>query len=259
MKAWGNDILEVHIVRIAHLLQVLVLLRRASIVCLMFAVIACTGPAAQPLRFGDAVWQPGETSIFRVTDVNGDTAGTVRYDMESLDADGWRMERLTQTQGDEERLSVDMDAPGFRTRASELERVSVDGAERVAASYDGGEVQLELTNQDDNVTTQTVNVPSDSRDARALFMLVRTLPLEIGYSTKVNTYQPVTSRMVRTTVTVIGDEPVETPAGTYDAWLLVLDEGDRQSRAWVAKEAPYPLVKYIDAANGGLFELAEFQ
>lgn len=231
----------------------------ALIAGLLLMVSACTGPEAQPLRFGEAVWQPGETSTFRVTDVDGAAAGTVRYDMEALGADVWRMQRLTQTQGDEERLSVDMEAPGFRTRASDLERITREGNERVTASFDGGEVQLELVTKDDNVTTETVNVPSDSRDARALFMLVRTLPLEIGYSTKVNTYQPVTSRLARTTVTVIADEPVETPAGAYDAWLVVLDEGDRQSRAWVAKEAPYPLVKYIDAANGGVFELAEFE
>ena len=243
---------------IARQVQVRLWLRMAAIAGLLLAVTACTGPEAQPLRFGDAVWQAGETSIYRATDVNGDTAGSVRYDMEALGADAWRMQRLTQTQGDEERLAVDMDAQGFRTRASELERITLDGDERVTATYDGGTVQMSLASRDDNVTTQTVNVPSDSRDARALFMLMRTLPLEIGYSTKVNTFQPVTSRLARTTVTVIADEPVETPAGTFDAWLVVLDEGDRQSRAWIAKEAPYPLVKYIDAANGGVFELAEY-
>lgn len=259
MEARRNATEEVGIVMIARHIQARVRLRIATIVGLTLAVIACTGPEAQPLRFGEAVWQPGETSVFRVTDVNGDAAGSVRYDMESLGPDAWRMQRLTQTRGDEERLSVDVDAQGFRTRASDLERITLDGDERVTATYDGGTVQLSLTSRDDSVTTQTVNVPSDSRDARALFMLIRTLPLEVGYSTKINTFQPVTSRLTRTTVTVIAEEPVETPAGPYNAWLVVLDEGDRQSRAWVAKEAPYPLVKYIDAANGGVFELTEFQ
>jgi hypothetical protein len=247
-------------VRVAHWANI----RRANLVGaaliagLLALLSACGGPEAQPLRFGAAAWQPGETSVYRVTDVNNEPAGTVRYEMQAPGPGTWRMERVTQTQGDEERLSVEMDEAGFRTRASDLERISPDGSERVTASYDGGEVQLELTTKSDVRTSETVNVPSDSRDERALFMLLRTLPLEIGYSTKVNTFQPVTSRMARATVTVIGDEPVETPVGTFDAWLVVLDEGDRQSRAWIGKEAPFPLVKYIDASNGGLFELADY-
>ena len=40
------------------------------------------------------------------------------------------MQRLTQTQGDEERLAVDMDAQGFRTVRFELERITLDGDER---------------------------------------------------------------------------------------------------------------------------------
>ena len=80
---------------------------------------------------------------------------------------------------------------------------------------------MSLASRDDNVTTQTVNVPSDSRGARALFMLMRkywrlgTLPAR---------------HLACTTVTVIADEPVEMPLGTFDAWLVVLDEGDRQCR-----------------------------
>ncbi len=229
------------------------------LVTALLALGGCSGPEAQALRFGEAVWRPGETSIYRVTDVDGEPAGAVRYGMQALGADSWRMERLTQTQGDEERLSVDMDAQGFRALASTLLRTAVDGQERVAATYSSGRVDLELTTKEDVTTFETVSVPSDTRDARALPMLVRTLPLEPGYSTKVNTFLPVTSRMGRTTVTVLGDEPVETPAGSFDAWLVVLDEGDRQSRVWIAKEAPHQLVKYIDAANGGLFELAEFE
>lgn len=232
-------------------------LKVAATATLLVMLAACTGPEAQALRFGEAVWDPGETSVYRITDLNGDFAGTARYDLRAID-EGWRMERLTQTQGDEERLSVDMAAQGFRPRASTLVRSDSEGVERVNAGYEQGEVHLDLTTKADVTTTEVVNVPSDSRDPRALFMLVRTLPLQTGYSTKVNTYQPVTSRMTRTTVTILGDEPIETPAGTFDAWLLVLDEGDRQSRAWIAKEPPHMLVKYVDAANGGTFDLSEY-
>ena len=239
-----------------------VLQYRAFSIVLLTAVAlgmaACGNPEPQPLHFGDAVWRPGETSLYRATDLNGEPAGTVRVVMQQSDGDGWRMERVTQTQGDEELLTVDMAAQGFRPRASILERSSGGTIERVEATYDHGQVHLALTTKGDATTTEVVSIPSDSRDARTMFMLVRTLPLTTGFSTRVNTFLPVAARMARTTVTVLGDETVETPAGTFDAWLTVLDEGDRQSRAWISKEKPFPLVKYVDGANSGLFELVEF-
>lgn len=219
---------------------------------------ACSDAEPQPLRFGEAVWSPGESSLYRITDLNGRDAGIVLYEMHALEDDAWRLERLTQAQGDEEMLTVDMAVHGFRPRASELVRSDATGRERVAAVYDQGSVELELTTKQDVTTTETVHVPSDSRDARSLFMLVRSLPLAQGYTTRINTFLPVSSRMARTSVTVLGDEQVETPAGVFDTWVLELDEGDRQSRAWVAKEGAHPLVKYIDAANGGTFVLAEY-
>ena len=152
-------------------------------------------------------------SRYRITDLNGEYAGTAQYEMTAQDGDLWRMEREIQAQGVHELLSVDMAQHGFRPQASALVREDGGGQEQVNATYDRGEVSLELTTSQDVTTFERVNVPSDSRDARALFMLVRALPLETGYSTRVNTFVPVTSRMTRTDVRVLGREDVETPAG----------------------------------------------
>jgi hypothetical protein len=197
--------------------------------------------------------------LYSVTDLYGDYAGTVQYEFASLGGDGWRMERMTDTQGDSELLSVELAANGFRPSASTLVRSDGDGEERVSATYEMGEVNLELTTRQNVTTYERINVPSDSRDARSLFMLIRSLPLGTGYSTRINTFLPVASQMSRTAVTVLGQDEVETPAGTFTVWSVELDEGDRTSRAWIATEAPHQLVKYEEAINGGVFELAEYQ
>ena len=133
-----------------------------------------------------------------------------------------------------------------------------DRQERVATSYDHGVADLELTNKQDVTTYQRVNIPSDARDQRTLLMLVRVLPLAQGYVTRLNTFLPVMPLLDRVTVTVTGDERVNTPAGSYDAWRLELDTGDSTTQAWIGVEAPYPLIKYVDGRNGGTFELAEY-
>lgn len=235
--------------RLAHVL----------LLALLTVLGACGAPEPQPLLFEEAVWRPGEMSVYRITDRDGNFAGTVRYDMTAPDNDTWRMARDIQTRGVEEMLSVDMARHGFRPRSSTLVRVTDGVQERVAATYDQGEVDLELTSKQDVTTYERVNVPSDSRDGRALFMLVRALPLAAGYSTRVNTFMPIQSRMTRTEVTVLGEEDVEVPAGTFATWVVALDEGDFQSRLWIGTEPPHPLVKYVDGANKGTFELAEFE
>jgi hypothetical protein len=225
---------------------------------LLVALVACGSPEPQPLRFGEAVWRSGETSLYRITDVNGSYAGTAQYEMRLLDGDLWRMEREIQAQGIEELLGVEMAARGFRPHASTLVRIDDGSQERVSAAYELGEVNLELTTRQNVTTYERINVPSDSRDARALFMLVRSLPLASGYSTRINTFLPVAARMTRTEVRVLGNDQVDVPAGSYSTWVVELDEGDRQSRVWIGTEPPHPLVKYVDGANGGVFELAEF-
>ncbi len=219
---------------------------------------ACSVGKPQPLQFNEAAWSAGETSLYQVTDLNDQYAGTVQWSFTAPDSETWRIDRLTDTQGDVEQLQVTMAAAGFRPTHSSLVRESDAGGEQVDAEYSRGEVNLTLTTKEDVTTYERVNVPSDSRDARSLFMLIRSLPLQKGYATRINTFLPIASLQTRTEISVHGIEEVTTPAGTSEAWKVQLDDGDRTSRAWVAVEAPHQLVKYEDAANGGVFELLEF-
>jgi hypothetical protein len=222
----------------------------------------CSQPAPVGLLFNAAPWQAGETHTFRVTDVDGNRAGLATFSMTAgVDDAGeatWLLTRITQTQGDTETITATVSAAGFRPSASLLTRTSAAGVETVDARYNGPAVEMVLTTLANVKTNQRAEVPSDVREMATLPMLVRALPLASDYATQINTFLPVVGLLDRVTIRVVGDESVTTPAGAYDAWVVTLDTGDAVSRLWIAKEAPYPLVKLIDGRNKATFELESF-
>jgi hypothetical protein len=223
---------------------------------------ACGAGEIQPLSFGAAAWEDGEVSEYRVTDVNGDYAGTLRFDIVRGAGDNeWHMRREISAQGMLEIISVTLSGSGFRPQAAMQVRTDRDGQELVNTSYNGTRVDLELTTRQDITTYQRVSVPSDVRDETTLLMLLRALPLAQNYATRLNVFTPILGSMERTTVQVVERETVETPAGAFEAWRLHVEGRDRQTRSqiWVAVDAPHPIVKFIDGRNRGTFEITNFE
>lgn len=232
----------------------------ATLAALLLLTLAwgCSAPEPQPLLFNSAPWQDGETSVYRVTDRNGRPAGTTQYTIAQTADDGWTILRNTAAQGVQETIVVALAGTGFRPRTSSLVRTEDGRTERLSAVYAGGKVDMQMTNRRDITTSERVSIPSDSRDQWTLFMLVRALPLQQGYTTRLNVFLPVMGRQSRVTLTTTGVEQITVPAGTYDAWHVTLDFGNTQSELWVGVDPPHPLVRYIDGANQGVFELDEF-
>src|SRR5690606_19291096 len=114
-------------------------------------------------------------------------------------------------------------AAGFRPQSSYLERSNAAGTETVDAQYGGPEVNMELTSRADVMTTQRVEVPSDVREMASLPMIARALPLARGYATQLNGFTPIVGLLDRVTLSVVGDEQVTVPAGTYDTWVVTAD------------------------------------
>ena len=223
---------------------------------------ACGEPQVQPLIFGEAPWQSGETSTYAITDLNGDFAGTLQFGIQTQPLAGgeagWTLRRETIAQGDREVVTVEMDDNTYLPRTTDLERTTPAGVERVSTVYANGQVDMTLTTVQDVTTYERNQIPSDARDQRSVLMLLRTLPLEQGYAVRLNSFLPVANLLDRVTVNVTKQEEVTVPAGTFDTWVVELDTGNSETRAWIGVEAPYPLVKFTESRNGGLFELESF-
>lgn len=223
------------------------------------ALAACGQPEVQPLAFGPAPWQDGELSTYRLTAVDGSFAGTAQISLDRLEEGWWRMRREILAQGDQELVEVEASDKGLRPRRSLLTRSSPDGQERVEATYVDGQVDMTLTTKQDVTTYERAHIPSDAREQRTLPMLVRMLPLDAGYATRLNTYLPVSALLDRVTVQVVKPETVDVPAGRFDTWLVTFDTGDSESQAWYSQAAPHQLVKFVDGRSGGLYELASYE
>ncbi len=232
----------------------------AGLLALVLLLGACGAPAVRPLRLGDAPWQSGEQANYTLLDADDNPMGTalLALSQEPVNgAPGWVLRRQVTGSGGSEVSSVSMSAAGYRPAQSALSISDSAGTERVSATYDQGEVNLDLTTKLNNTTVQRINVPSDARDQRSLWTLVRTLPLAQGYATELNSFLPLTGRLERVTVTVGKEEQVNVAAGLFDAWNIVIDYGDRQTRLWIGVDAPHALVKVED---GGLtWELAQLE
>jgi hypothetical protein len=232
-------------------------------------VAACgTPPDPQALRLGQAPWADGEQSVFAVAGNETDTRGSSTFLInraapQAGSGDGgeepWVLRRELTALGDQEIAVVEMETDRFRPVSSTVVRLLADGAvEQVIASYQAGQVDLELTSRQNVTSYERFNVPSDARDQRSLPFLVRTLPLESGYVTRINTFLPITGILDRVTVSVVGREDLSVPAGAFDTWRVRLDTGDSVSQLWVGVDAPHPIVKYDDGRAGATYELQEF-
>jgi hypothetical protein len=213
--------------------------------------------------FNAAPWQDGEQQVFAVTDIDGRAAGMATFAVNEGQNDNgeplWVIERAINAQGDQEAITVKVDEQGFRPQSSYLERTNATGTESVDAQYNRGQVDMTLNTRQNNLSMQRAQIPSDARETVTLPMLVRALPLAKDFATQINAYLPIAARLDRVTIQVLGAEEVTVPAGTFQTWVVELDMGDSQSKAWVAQAAPYPLIKYYDSRNKATFTLTQFQ
>jgi hypothetical protein len=213
--------------------------------------------------FGEPVWQDGETHNFIIKDRAGTQLGTAQLSIEAgaehVDTDGWTIRREIAAIGQSETVQVEVTGEDYRPRFSQMVRSDREGQQSVEATFNGSRVNMSLTNTLGQTTYERVNVPSDIRDERTLLLVLRTLPLAARYSTRINSFLPITGIQEQLIVQVKKDEQVTVSAGTYDAWLVELRAPDRTiTRVWIAKEAPHPIVKYVDGRSRATYELESF-
>ncbi len=228
-------------------------------VLLLLPLMGCSRqPDIQPMSFNSTPWQPNEVSSYDLTDVDGNRAGTARFDLTELANGGWNLRREISSHGIQEIVVIDMSEDEFRPIESTLIRVDQGGTEVVRSKYSGSQADMELTTKQNITTQQRVSIPSDSREQASLVMLLRALPLAEGYATRLNVFWPVVGSLERVTVQVVGEEQITVPAGTFDTWHVLVETPNSATDVWISKEAPYPVIKFIDSRNGGTFELSAF-
>jgi hypothetical protein len=133
-------------------------------------------------------------------------------------------------------------APATVTRAID----SPDGARNWDVAYDGSEVTV-VQSTDDDERTDTIDIPQTSYDTWTDLFLWRTIDFREGYEVR---YQAVVTAdfakpdVISIVLKVTGLETVTVPAGTFDAWRMEIRSGGRTQKAWIANDAERTLVRY---------------
>ena len=235
----------------------------SSILFLLLSASLLSGCGAevefQPLRFNSPVWQDGERSIYTLTNVENDFAGTMEISLRAgvqNDGPGWTLFREINS-STKEVVTVEVNER-LRPQTALLERIDTTGREMVQTNYAGSQTDIELTNKRNMLSYERVSLPSDAYDLRTILPFARSLPLASGYATKINAFLPITARLERFDLVVVEQETVTVPAGTFTAWKLELNSQVAETEAWISVDAPFELVKFIDSRNRATFELQEF-
>ncbi len=212
----------------------------------------------QPLRVGKIPWAPGETTLYQITDSGGNDAGMMRIRLSDID-DGSRLMQREIGGIFREELAITMKADNLRPIETNLVRTHQDGIESIRTNYNGSKVNMQVTTKVNVTTDRLESIPSDSYDYRTIMMLLRALPLESGYATKVNGFLPIGATLERMEITVRRSEEVDVPAGSFQTWKVLMNTRSGRSMAWIGTEEPYLLVKYEDSSNGATFELQSLE
>jgi hypothetical protein len=240
-----------------------------NLLLLLFVLIVaivvggCGAGPRQPLLLGEAVWQSGERSLYQVTNREGRVVGsahiTIEMGGEHID-EGWTFRQEIGDIGVSEISTVEAQRRGYIPVYSYMVRISDGGRQQVVeAEYDRAEVNIALTSLQGSTVYERVNVPSDVRDDRTILSLVRTLPLAQGYATAMNSFLPVTGLMERQAIRVVRGEQITVPAGSFDTWLVELKTPARTTRAWIAKESPHILVRFVEGRSQATFDLTDYE
>ena len=102
------------------------------------------------------------------------------------------------------------------------------GPGTIVLTYADGEIQGEMSQGGQGMPFTSALDRPILADGAALDVGLGTLPLSEGYSASFATYNPVPGQqgLATYTMTVTGTEAVTVPAGTYQTWVIALDNAD---------------------------------
>ena len=83
------------------------------------------------------------------------------------------------------------------------------------------------------------------------------LPLIVGGRWTQTAYDPIGGSMQTTVLTVMGEETITVPAGTFPCWEVTVTQGEVTATYYVTKGPPYVVAKYVLGDPAVSFELVE--
>lgn len=209
------------------------------------AIVMCAYGCAPeaPLRF-EVPWADGEECRYDVLDARGAPLGAVTWSL-SRAGHGWTFRDTSTASGKPEQGEVTLDRALAPLRA-----VRERDRERFEVTYGAGEVTVRRTRPGASPEVKVIPRPERALDDDAVLVTQRALPLATGYGTSYRTVMPRRGTALPVEIHVTGSERVTVPAGTFDAWRVMMIAGASTNEVWYTRAAPHLFVRYRNGQVG---------
>ena len=224
------------------------------IVCL--ALFGC-GPTTPTITVHQIPWPDDETISYAVQDSQGTELGTLNMTIRR-EGDIYLMTSCMVMGNSTDEITIAMNADDLKP-ISETRTINVppggalpQGLYEVRATYeDSNKVTIEADLPDNqHQGPYAFDIPADSYANDQVWYLFRTLPFAEGYAGRYTNIIVWTNYQTpAATITIVGNETVETPVGSFNCHKLELSVLNITIHFWCSVDPPHYLVKYQKADN----------
>ncbi|MFN8638817.1 MAG: DUF3108 domain-containing protein [Dehalococcoidia bacterium] len=140
-------------------------------------------------------------------------------------------------------------ADNFRPRTSTRSLDRPESSERHSGNYEAvdGRVTLTTLRRDgarESATSADLKLRANAYDNESAYWLWRTLPLAEGYRARYVSVNVLEQTQSTVDLTVVGRTEVTVPAGTFEAWRILVVSGRATRQAWIETVEPFRLLQW---------------
>ena len=224
----------------------LLILSLLAIVCL--ALAGCCPPAVATLTISQIPWPDEEVTTYTIEDQDGNTIGscelTVHKDGDTYILTG-HLELTIEGIEATDDTTITVNATDLKPISGMETMVIDEQTMEITTTYSAGELAITAT-VDGEVQSATIPIPADAYDDSEGYFLLRTIPFEIGYAATFTDVLAASAATAKTTITVVGEEEVEAPLGSFDCYKLEVSIAGIPGKQyfWYGVNSPHYLVKF---------------
>lgn len=230
---------------------------------LIIVFLAGCVPKGEPLVVTSIPWSEDENATYSIQTQAGDALGSATLSIIQKD-DTWVLDDHEVVNGTPDDIVLTVSAEDLKPLAEERTLVipaggSIpEGTWKISANFSEDKLMVEAETPQGHQGPAEFKLPEDAfANDEVLFLLLRALPFAEGYTahfTDVILWPNV--QMPRLTITVIGKETIEVPAGSFEAWKVEVSVAGSKQQFWYTIEKPNLLVKYDNGSTIFLLEEA---
>lgn len=217
---------------------------------LLAGACASGGPTLEALNPSPAsALRAGEEFDYVITEPGRDAVrGTLRTARAS---NGWVLSHSyrSETNAANADLTEVTVNEALRPLTSERSIEFTGNIEGHALDYNAADMRVTSTRtKADKIETRELKLRENAYDNESAFWLWRSLPLAEGYTARYNSVNSYERSQNTVTLTVVGRADVTVPAGTFDAWRVLVVSGRASRTAWIEVAPPHRLVEWDNGA-----------